>query len=53
MSGFLPVDSNSLINDTKMGFDLYLIMNTNTDTRYVLYCRGGTVFDKSKRKMLN
>ncbi len=42
----MNINTNMNKNDPKF-------MNTNTDTRYVLYCRGGTVFDKSKRKMLN
>ncbi len=49
---YLPVDSNSLRTNTKIGCDLYLLINTDTDSRCVLYCRSDAVFDNDKREML-
>ncbi len=49
---YSPVDSNSLRTDTKIGCDLYLLINTSTDSRCVLYCKGNAVFDSNKREML-
>ncbi len=52
MSDYLPVNSNSLRTDTKIGCDLYLLVKTSTDSRYILYCRGDAVFDNNKRENL-
>jgi len=52
MSEYLPIDSSSLKADTKIGCDLYLLVKSGTDNRYILYCRGDTVFENSKREML-
>jgi HD-GYP domain-containing protein (c-di-GMP phosphodiesterase class II) len=54
MSEYLPINSNSLRTDTKIGCDLYLLVlaETSADSRYVLYCRGDAVFENSKREML-
>ena len=52
MSDYIPIDSSSLKADTKIGCDLYLLVKTGTDSRYILYCRGDTVFENSKREML-
>jgi len=51
-SDYLPINSNSLRTDTKIGCDLYLLVKTSTDSRYVLYCRGDAVFENAKREML-
>ena len=51
-SDYLPIDSNSLRTDTKIGCDLYLLIKTSADSRYVLYCRGDAVFENGKREML-
>ena len=52
MSDYLPIDSSSLKADTKIGCDLYLLVKTDTNSRYILYCRGDTVFENNKREML-
>ena len=52
MSDYLPINSNSLRADTKIGCDLYLLVKTSTDSRYILYCRGDAVFENAKREML-
>jgi len=52
MSNYLPIDSSSLKADTKIGCDLYLLVKTGTDSRYILYCRGDAVFEDNKREML-
>ncbi len=52
MSEYLPIDSSSLRTDTKIGCDLYLLVKTNADNRYILYCRGDAVFENAKRDML-
>ncbi len=52
MSKYLPVNSSSLRTDTKIGCDLYLHVETRSGSRYVLYCRGDSVFDNNKRENL-
>jgi putative nucleotidyltransferase with HDIG domain len=52
MSDYLPINSNSLRTDTKIGCDLYLLVKTSIDSRYVLYCRGDAVFENNKKEML-
>ncbi len=52
MSEYLPIDSSSLKTDTKIGCDLYLLVNSDTDNKYILYCRGDAVFENNKREML-
>ncbi len=54
MSEYLPINSNSLRTDTKIGCDLYLLvlMETSADSRYILYCRGDAVFESAKREKL-
>ncbi len=52
MSNYLPIDSSSLKADTRIGCDLYLLVKTGTDSRYILYCRADAVFENNKREML-
>jgi len=52
MSDYLPINASSLSSDTTVGCDLYLQVNTKSESRYVLYARGDTVFEDSKRGML-
>jgi len=52
MSEYLPINPGSLRADTKIGCDLYLLVNAALSSRYVLYCRGDGVFENSKREML-
>ncbi len=52
MHEYLPVNSSSLRTDTKIGCDLYLLVKTSTDSRYILYCREDAVFENDKKEML-
>ncbi|MGR3173182.1 MAG: HD-GYP domain-containing protein [Candidatus Scalindua sp.] len=52
MSDYLPINPNSLRTDTKIGCDIYLLVETSAESRYVLYCRGDAVFENDKREML-
>ncbi len=52
MSHYLPIKSCSLRSDTIVGCDLYLLMKTSSDSRYILYCRGDAIFENDKREML-
>jgi putative nucleotidyltransferase with HDIG domain len=52
MSEYLPVDLSSLKTDTKVGCDLYLLVKSGADSRYILYCRGDAIFENNKREML-
>ena len=52
MAEYLPVDLSSLKTDTKVGCDLYLLVKSGADSRYILYCRGDAIFESSKREML-
>ncbi len=49
---YIPVGSNSLKTDTKIGCDLYLLINSAPVSRYVLFCRGVAAFDNNKREMI-
>ncbi len=52
MSAYLPINPSSLRSDTTVGCDLYLLVETKSENRYVLYSRGDAVFEDSKRGML-
>jgi len=52
MSDYLPVNSSSLRTNTKIGCDLYILIETGAGSRYILYCRGDAVFDNDKREKL-
>ena len=52
MAEYLPVDLSSLKTDTKVGCDLYLLVKSGADSRYILYCRGDAIFESNKREML-
>ena len=52
MCEYLPINPSSLRADTKIGCDLYLLVNAALANRYVLYSRGDGVFENSKREML-
>lgn len=51
-SDYLPVDSNSLRTDTKIGCDLYLLLETSGNRKFILYCRGDIVFESDKKDRL-
>ncbi|GAX62169.1 metal dependent phosphohydrolase [Candidatus Scalindua japonica] len=52
MSNYIPIDSSSLKANTKIGCNLHLLVNTGADSRYILYCKGDTVFENTKRELL-
>jgi putative nucleotidyltransferase with HDIG domain len=51
-SDYLPIDSSSLRTDTKIGCDLYLLVESSGDRRFILYCRGDVVFENDKKDQL-
>ncbi len=51
-SDYLPINSSSLRTDTKVGCDLYLLVETSGSRRYILYCRGDTIFENDKKEHL-
>ncbi len=52
MSDYLPINTRSLRSNTTVGCDLYLLVETKSESRYVLYSRGDAVFEDNKRGML-
>ena len=52
MSDYLPINLNSLISETTIGCDIYLLVKTSASSRYVLYYRAGAVFDTGEKEML-
>jgi putative nucleotidyltransferase with HDIG domain len=51
-SDYLPIDSSSLRTDTKIGCDLYFLVETSGNRRFILYCRGDVVFENDKKAQL-
>ncbi len=52
MSEYLPIDSSSLRTDTVVGCDIYLLVKTTAEVRFVLYCKGDAIFEESKKEIL-
>ncbi len=52
LSDYLPIDSSSLRTDTKIGCDLYLLVETGGNRRFTLYCRGDIIFEDDKKDQL-
>lgn len=52
MSNFMAVTQSSLIENTKIGCDLYLKSHVNGVPRFVLFCRGGEIFGNDRREEL-
>ncbi len=52
MSDYLPINSSSLRTDTMVGCDLYLQVETQAYSRFILYCRGDAIFENENREML-
>lgn len=50
---YLPISLSSLKTDTKIGCDIYLLVKTTSENRYILYCGSDAVFvnEKSDRLM--
>ncbi len=51
-SDYLPIGSSSLRTDTKIGCDLYLLLETSSDRTFILYCRGDVIFENDKKDQL-
>ncbi|MBT6046639.1 MAG: HD-GYP domain-containing protein [Candidatus Scalindua sp.] len=49
---YLPIDASNLKVDTKIGCDFYLLVETNGDRKFNLYCRGNIVYESDKRDRL-
>ncbi len=41
---YLPISLSSLRADTKIGCDIYLLVKTSAESRYILYCGADAVF---------
>ncbi len=49
---YLPIGSSSLRTDTKIGCDLYLLLETSGNRKFILYCRGDVIFENDKKDQL-
>ena len=49
MSNYLAITQSSLIENTKIGCDLYLENRVNGTFRYILFCRGDKLFDSERK----
>ena len=52
MTDYLPITLSSLRSDTIINCDVYLLVNMNSASRYILYCKGNTVFENGKKELL-
>jgi len=52
MFDYLPINTSSLRSNTTVCCDLYILVETKSESRYVLYSRGDAVFEDNKRGML-
>ncbi|MFQ5962973.1 MAG: HD-GYP domain-containing protein [Candidatus Scalinduaceae bacterium] len=52
MNDYVAITHESLIENTKIGCDLYLQTNVNGSHRYVLFCRGDEIFCNERREVL-
>ncbi len=52
MLEYLPITLNSLRSDTIINCNVYLLATVNGVNRYILYCKGDTVFESQKRELL-
>ncbi len=52
MSDYIAITHSSLVDNTKIGCDVYLKSRINGDIRYILFCRGDEVFCDERRKQL-
>ncbi len=46
---YSAIKKNALIENTKIGFDLFLRININGHSRYVLFCRGNEQFSPERK----
>lgn len=52
MSGYLPVSTSILRTNTIIGCDLYLLVKTTADSRYILYLKGDANFENHQKEKL-
>ncbi|ODS34268.1 MAG: hypothetical protein SCARUB_00642 [Candidatus Scalindua rubra] len=52
MNNYVAITQNILIDNTKVGCDLYLKNYVNGSPRYVLFCHGDELFSSERRKEL-
>ncbi len=49
---YIPINPSNLKDGTKIGFELYLLVETSASRRYVLYCKKNAFFEEGKKEML-
>ncbi len=52
MSNYMAITRSSLVEDTKVGCDLYLKNRINGDIRYILFCRGDEIYSNERKGRL-
>ncbi|ODS33082.1 MAG: protein contains HD-GYP domain protein [Candidatus Scalindua rubra] len=52
MINYVAINRDILIDNTKVGCDLYLKTYVNGSPKYVLFCRGDELFSSERRKEL-
>ncbi len=52
MKEFLPIDGDTLVEDTEVDCDLFIKSHVNGIPRYVLFCHGGEMFRGDRRSQL-
>ncbi len=52
MSNYMAITRGSLVEDTKVGCDLYLKNRINGEFRYVLFCRGDEIYSNERKRRL-
>jgi HD-GYP domain-containing protein (c-di-GMP phosphodiesterase class II) len=52
MSNYVAIIRSSLVENTKVGCDLYLKNRINGTARYILFCRGDELFCNDRKKKL-
>jgi len=49
MNEYTAITKNALIENTEIGFDLFLRNDTNGHSRYILFCRGNEQFSSERK----
>jgi putative nucleotidyltransferase with HDIG domain len=52
MHGFLPITLNSLKADARIGCDIYLHVQNNGTSKYILYCKSDAAFEDEQKELL-
>lgn len=54
MNEYTAISKNALVEDTQIGFDVYLKSDLNGRSRYILFCRGDQQFNSARKgELLN